>query len=153
MANRVMETCLVTLVATLVYIYKLQLLWMRFIQSYFRASYPLKGSMMTIKELLFDVFPSVVRYGVGQEGRDSIVSSSLALIAVKTFVKSKVFSKPVNDTFISFTFSFSHIFALCLSLSLFFFSHQQGVWSLSLFSVKFDMLNLYFNLCMLFPVW
>lgn len=77
---------------------------------------------MKIKELLFDVFPSVVRCGVGQEGRD--VSSSLALIAVKTFVKSKVFSKPVNDTFISFTFSFSHIFALCLSLSLF-FSHTS----------------------------
>lgn len=74
---------------------------------------------MKIKELLFDIFPSVVRCGMGQEGRDSIVSSSLALIAVKTFVKSKVFSKPVNDTFISFTFFFSHICSLSVSISFF----------------------------------
>lgn len=136
------------LVAAHLCLYKLQLLWMQFIQSYVRASYPLKGSRMKIKELLFDIFPSVVRYGVGQEGRDSIVSSSLALIAVKTFVKSKVFSKPVNDTFIFFSLTY------LLSVCLFLFSHTSREFDHShCFSVKSDKLTINCNVCRLFPVW
>jgi len=60
----VVETCLKTSRTTLVYINKLQPRWKRFIQSYFRASNALKGLRMKIKELLFDIFPSVLR----QEG-------------------------------------------------------------------------------------
>ncbi len=50
-----------------------------------------------------------------QKGHDSFASSSLPLIALKTFVKSKVFSKPVNDTYISLFFLLTHLLSFCLA--------------------------------------
>ncbi len=49
---------------------------------------------------------------MGQKSHDRFVSLSLPLIAVKTFVKSKVYSKPET---LSFRFFSSHICSFYLS--------------------------------------